>query len=442
MADKSVQILLLMDALKNTNRENPKTSKELIQDVKTAWEEVFPEEPPATLSPATIGRHIKAMNKSGLYHIATCKNAKDGYYCDQFPFDAAEFAIIAQALYRSVAISTKETNNILNKFFNHTDDLGEGYLGIMLKQLRRTAPRRKTQRETLPIIRSILEAIWKQCKLRFTYYEKNDRDVSKMEIRADENTGKPITYTVSPYYLVWNADECYLIAHYPGHDKGNTKRLSHFKVSLISHTIFVKEEPACSIAEMQEYPRYHMKRTTPEYVAVVERKKTAITNENAKRIDKRAALVRFSLDRYMRENVFMFHDDSPLVDVRLYFRESFAGTLMAQFNLDRRTLKLYPTNRTFSDGEPVISAIITVQDNEGFYMWLMQQGNKVTVAEPESVRQKLKQKYLDALHTIEEYEAGPQDPIDQEQLAKDRAEMQMAEQFREMGIPLGLLRRR
>ena len=185
-----------------------------------------------------------------------------------------------------------------------------------------------------------------------------------------------------------------------------------------------------------------MKRTTPEYVAVVERKKTAITNENAKRIDKRAALVRFSLDRYMRENVFMFHDDSPLVDVRLYFREIFAGTLMAQFNLDRRTLKLYPTNRTFSDGEPVISAIITVQDNEGFYMWLMQQGNKVTVAEPESVRQKLKQKYLDALHTIEEYEAGPQDPIDQEQLAKDRAEMQLAEQFREMGIPLGLLRRR
>lgn len=278
------------------------------------------------------------------------------------------------------------------------------------------------------------DAIWKQCKLRFTYYEKNDRDVSKMEIRTDETTGDPIVYTVSPYYLVWNADECYLIAHYPGHDKGKTKRLSHFKVSLISRKIFVKEEPTCSIAEMQEYPRYCMRRTTPEYVAVVERKKTAITEEKAKCIDRRAALVQFSLDRYMRENLFMFHDDSPMVDVRLYFRESFVATLMAQFNLDRRTLKLYPTNRTFPDGDPIISAIITVQDNEGFYMWLMQQGNKVTVAEPESVRQKLKQKHLDALQNIKDYEQGPKDPIDQNQLMKDRQNMERNEMFREMGL--------
>ena len=438
MADKSVQILLLMDALKNTNRENPKTSKRLIQDVQAAWEEIFPGEPPATLSPATIGRHIKAMNKSGLYHIATCKNAKEGYYCDSFPFESAEFALIAQALYRSVAISTKETNNILNKFFNHTDDLGEGYLNIMLKQLRRTAPRRKPERETLPIIRSILAAVWNQRQLRFTYYEKNDRDVSEMEMRTDENTGEPVVYKVSPYYLVWNADECYLIAHYPGHDKDGVKRLSHFKVSLISRKILVMEEPTCSITEMQEYPRYCMRRTTPEYVAVVKRKEAAnLTKEQAKSIDRRAALVQFSLDRYMRENVFMFHDDSPVVDVRLYFKENFAQILMEQFNLDRNTIKLYPTGRTFPNGEPIISAIITVQANGGFYMWLMQQGNKVTVAEPESVRQKLKQKYLDALSAIEEYEQGPKDPINKEQLAKDRKDMERVEMFREMGIPMG-----
>ena len=148
-------------------------------------------------------------------------------------------------------------------------------------------------------------------------------------------------------------------------------------------------------------------------------------------------MVQFSLDRYMRENVFMFHDDSPVVDVRLYFKEDFTQTLMAQFNLDRNTIKLYPTGRTFPNGEPIISAIITVQANEGFYMWLMQQGNKVTVAEPESVRQKLKQKYLDALSAIEEYEQGPKDPIDKEQLAKDRKNMEMAEMFKDMGIPLG-----
>lgn len=417
----------------------------LINDVQAAWEEIFPGEPPATLSPSTIGRHIKAMNKSGLYHIATCKNIKEGYYCDRFPFEAAEFALIAQALYRTVAISTAETNHLLNKFFNHTDDLGEGYLDVMLKQLRRTAPRRKPQQMTLPVIRTILTAIWEQTQLCFTYYEKNDRDISKMEVRTDETTRKPIVYTVSPYYLVWNDDECYLVAHYPGHDKGEIKRLTHFKVSLISSNLFAMSQPTRSIAEMQEYPRYSMKRTTPEYAAIIERKKKAkeaITEEKAKSIDRRAALAQFSLDRYMRENVFMFHDDSPVVDVRLYFRENFVPTLMSQFNLDRNTIKLYPNGRAFPDGSPIISAVITVQDNEGFYMWLMQQGDKVTVAEPESVRQKLKQKYLSALQNIAEYEQGPKDPIDHEQLAKDRAEMRKLEQFIEMGIFPEMLRRR
>jgi predicted DNA-binding transcriptional regulator YafY len=37
-------------------------------------------------------------------------------------------------------------------------------------------------------------------------------------------------------------------------------------------------------------------------------------------------------------------------------------------------------------------------------MWLMQQGHKVTVAEPESVRNKLKKRYLAALKAIEENE--------------------------------------
>ena len=433
MADKSVQFLLLIDALKNTNREHPKTSKELIKDVQSAWEEIYPDEPPATLSPATIGRQVKAMNKSGLYHIATCKNAKDGYYCDRFSFNAEEFCLIAQALYRSVTLSTKETNKLLNKFYTHTDDLGEGYLGVMLKQLRRTAPRRKTSRETLPIIRSILTAIWKQCKLKFNYYEMNDRDVRNMKQRKDQKTGESKVYTVSPYYLVWNADDCYLIGHYADHDKKDGKKhLTHFKVSLISSKIFVTNEQCCSIAEMEEYPRYNMRRTIPEFVAVLERKNAVASDEEAECIDKRAALVKFSLDRYMRENLFMFHNDSPLVDVRLYFRKDFIGTLMEQFNLDRRIIKLYPTGRTFSDGAPIISAIITVQDNEGLYMWLMQQGNNVTVAEPAGVRSKLKQRYLDALQTIEEYEHGPKDLIDKEQLEADKKDIRFAEMMRDM----------
>ena len=173
---------------------------------------------------------------------------------------------------------------------------------------------------------------------------------------------------------------------------------------MISDKVQVLSAPTISITEMWEYPHYRMEKATPEYKAVVSRKQDTDTEEISQSLDRTAALVKFSLDRYMRENLFMFHDFSPLVNIRLCFREDFIGPLMAQFNLDSGNLKLYPTNRTFPDGEKVISAIVTAQDNEGLYMWLMQQGHKVTVAEPESVRNKLKKRYLAALKAIEENE--------------------------------------
>ena len=397
MSDKAIQFLLLIDALKDTNPEHPKTSKKLMQDMEAAWQELFPEEPPAALSTTTIGRHIKAMNRSGLYHIATCKNSKDGYYRDSFPFDAAEFSLIAQALYRSVSISAKETETLLGKFFNQTDNLGEEWLEITLKQLRRTAPHRKTSRMTLPIIRVILQAVGKQQKLRFNYYERDDRDVGRMKKRGDEASGQATFYTVSPYYLVWNRDECYLIAHYPPHDKKSGHRLSHFKISRIADKPRILDEPTLSIEEMMEYPRYAAPGN--QYTG-----KKATPRQNADQ--RKNALTQFSLDRYMRESLFMFRDDSPIVELKLRVREKDIGALLQQFDLDRNALKAYPLQkRTESDGL-WYSAVLSVQENEGLYMWLMMQANNVIVIEPESVRQKLKTRLESALQTIRDYESG------------------------------------
>ena len=399
MSDKAIQFLLLIDALKDTNPKHPKTSRKLMQDMEAAWQELFPEEPPAALSTTTIGRHIKAMNRSGLYHIATCKNSKEGYYRDSFPFDAAEFSLIAQALYRSVSISAKETETLLGKFFNQTDNLGEEWLEITLKQLRRTAPHRKTSRMTLPIIRVILQAVGKQQKLRFNYYERDDRDVGRMKKRGDEASGQATFYTVSPYYLVWNRDECYLIAHYPPHDKKSGHRLSHFKISRIADKLRILDESTLSIEEMMEYPRYAA--PGKQYTG-----KKATPRQNAEQ--RKNALTQFSLDRYMRESLFMFRDDSPIIELKLRVREKDIGALLQQFDLDRNALKAYPLQKkTESDGL-WYSAVLSVQENEGLYMWLMMQANNVIVIEPESVRQKLKTLLESALHAIRDYESEQQ----------------------------------
>ena len=106
------------------------------------------------LGEAAISRHIHDMNKSGLYSTKTCEDTKRGYYNEKFSFDIAEFAFIAMSLYRSPVISTKETEIILNKFINHINGVGKEYLQIILNQIKRTAPRRKSGRYILPIMKN------------------------------------------------------------------------------------------------------------------------------------------------------------------------------------------------------------------------------------------------------------------------------------------------
>jgi hypothetical protein len=212
-----------------------------------------------------------------------------------------------------------------------------------------------------------LDAIWKQKKLKFTYYTHQDRDMANMQKRLDSATGKTKKYVVSPYYLVWNMDECYLIAHCAAHDtKKDKHHLSHFKVSLIADQFQLTFDEARSIKDMEEYKRYSIKRTIPEHQAINEYKKKASTQEEKELISNRSALVKFSLDRYMRENIFMFHNDTAPIDMRFFFRKSFQGHFLAQFNLDSNMLHVYPTNRTFPDGETALNAYVTVQENEGY----------------------------------------------------------------------------
>ena len=49
----------------------------------------------------------------------------------------------------------------------------------------------------------------------------------------------------------------------------------------------------------------------------------------------------------MRENIFMVHYDSPLIDLQLNFRESLQNTILKQFNLNRFKIRAFPTKKYF-----------------------------------------------------------------------------------------------
>jgi hypothetical protein len=118
--------------------------------------------------------------------------------------------------------------------------------------------------------------------------------------------------------------------------------------------------------------------------------------------------------------------------MRFFFRKSFQGQFLAQFNLDRSMLHVYPTNRTFPDGETALNAYVTVQENEGLYKWLMLQGDNVIVVEPASVRAELKKRMQTALNTIIDYEQHPLEPVDPEKLKADKQKERTVEMFDDM----------
>ena len=81
-----VKDLLIIDALQNTDRDNPKTAQEIIKEVDEKLYELFPddfkksESKPTKTGIATISRHVHDMNLlKELYKIEIPRDNKLGY---------------------------------------------------------------------------------------------------------------------------------------------------------------------------------------------------------------------------------------------------------------------------------------------------------------------------------------------------------------------------
>ena len=232
--------LLIINTLQNTDRDNPKTSRTIIREVEEKLHELFPDDfpkpkPESKLKPetkqskqkqvtSTVSRHIHDMNLLGdLYKIGTYEGNKLGHYNEnegkKFAFTPAEFALIAIALYRTPSVSTEETKTLLKKFETHMGITGNVFnMAIVRDQIKKwQGVRRKTHREILPVISKLLQAIIEEKQISFNLYERSLKYADeKVSLQKRNKTRKKyedivITYRVSPYFLAWESDECYLI---------------------------------------------------------------------------------------------------------------------------------------------------------------------------------------------------------------------------------------
>ncbi len=246
--------------------------------------------------------------------------------------------------------------------------------------------------------------------MSFYCYESDlTENVKDFTFIKDENTGEKKRFTVSPYYVVVEGNECWLICNWSertANDDGVIKpMLSHFKVALLADIKRVddSENAYISIGNMIEFPRYVAIYTNPAGP------KWMLSDENKKRranglkpimcIDEQ--LQEFVLDRYIRENLYMFHNDFPPVAITLYFREADVFEVMARFALDRGRINPVKLTVVFSDDEQVFSTKVIAQPNDELYMWLMQHCDRILIKEPKFVREELKRRLSVALKGIE-----------------------------------------
>lgn len=360
-----IRDLLFLDVITSTSLSEPKNSREVNCQVEKRWLELFPDDPYPKMGLKTIIKHISDMKTSGLYNIKVHPNNKRGYYnageekSATTPeevkfFDIAEVILIATALYRSPDVSAYTLRRIMNCLENLVEVEGASYFLFLKRHMKRWGTPRKTTCD----IRSTINKLWKNLtdniipkKVKFSYGN--------------------VKYIVSPYFFSWENDELYLIAGTAG------QHLRNFKIVAIEDLILLDED-AAPIRKTADYLNY-------------------VSNEDFSGRDRGGLTIDFPLDRYIREHLYMSSSDTLPIEIEIYFRADVKAMILTRFGLIEENI--CPVDETW-DGQKVFSTIITAQENDGLYQWLMQFGDKVKVIAPKTVRDNLRQRFHKALNLL------------------------------------------
>ena len=231
-----IKTLLIIEALGKSYHEAPKTSRQILKEVKKAWEKIFPDEPlkessDKNLVTATISRHVHDMNLSGLYDIRVHDDTKLGYYNASPLFTTAEAALLGATLYNLTAIGADEKKNLFGKIKTATDIDGSSIVYGFERQLNRK-PQRKTQ--SLHKVNTICKAIVEGKKIRF-------------HLKRNRITDDDKQITASPYVVIEKENALFLTAKVDG-----SATPTNFNLTLVSKIEILDENFQSSKSAAEE----------------------------------------------------------------------------------------------------------------------------------------------------------------------------------------------
>lgn len=137
------------------------------------------------------------------YDIQCVRSTQNRYYINKRDFSLAEVKLLVDAIQSSHFIPTGESQKMIEKLAGL---VGEHKGEILKRQLYIES---RTKADTLGLTQSveiIHEAITRELKISFQYFDYNPR--KEKVLRYDG-----WTYSLSPYVLVWNNDQYYIVGY-------------------------------------------------------------------------------------------------------------------------------------------------------------------------------------------------------------------------------------
>lgn len=215
--NKKIKLLYLLEILKEySDEQHPLTSFEIIDKLSSYG---------ISVERKAIYSDIEVLITAG-FDIIKTKTPKSGYFLADREFEKPELSLLADAVMASNFITSKKTREILKKL----EKFMSVYDAIKFRNRIFINNKNKCENEEIYyIIDKLQSAIDENKKVEFLYF--------KHYFEGGTPNLSEKTFKISPYALVWEDDNYYLIGN---NEKYNN--LMHLRVDRIKKVIILKEK--------------------------------------------------------------------------------------------------------------------------------------------------------------------------------------------------------
>ena len=323
--NQKLKLMYLAKILNEKTDENNALTFAEIKDILSGYE--------IDIERKTFYDDIRLLREFGM-DIESTRGKSFGYYVSSRKFEPAELKILVDAVQSSKFISEKKSSELITK-------LGSLVSEAQAKQLKRKlyiTNSAKTEKNTYYNIDAIHTAIYENKQLSFRYYEWSQNN-AKAQKSVKKNGEK---YVISPFALIWNDENYYVVAYYAERDD-----ISHFRVDKMGDVV--------------------------------------ITNDIREGLDR---FKDFNLAEYTKKTFGMFGGEE--VEVKLKFKKDnrLLGAVVDRFGND-----LYIST---PDSEH-FAVTVNIAPSPVFWGWVFSFGTDVEIVSPKSLKKEYVEKLINLI---------------------------------------------